>query len=92
MHPLKEQILVLFGLTIGLSDVEMGACLQCGSKFSAVPVTNHVLCFRFCSDAAVREAGEVDVRRMRDENVVSIRHPNADYLLLGEELAHVIGL
>ena len=66
--------------------------MQCDSKFSAVPETNHLLCFRFCLDAAVREAAEADVRRLRDENVVSIRHPNAEYLLLGEELALVIGL
>ena len=66
--------------------------MQCDSKFSAVPETNHLLYFRFCLDAAVREAAEADVRRLRDENVVSIRHLNADYLLLGEELAHVIGL
>ena len=70
----------------------MEACLQCDSKFSAVLETNHLLYFRFCLDAAVREAAEADVRRLRDENVVSIRHPNAEYLLLGEELDLVIGL
>lgn len=46
------------------------------------PVTNHLLYFRFCLDAAVREAAEVDVRRMRDENVVSIRHPYSEHLFL----------
>ena len=78
----KDQFLVPFGLTIGLSDVGMEACLQCDSKFSAVPETNHLLHFRFCIDAAVREAAEVDVRRLRDENVVSIRHPSAKHLFL----------
>ena len=47
------------------------------------PVTNHLLYFRFCLDASVREAAEVDVRRMRDENVVSIRGLSAEHLLLG---------
>ena len=81
----KDQFLVPFGLTIGLSDVRMGACLQCGSKFSAVPVTNHLVYFRFCLDAAVREAAEVDVRRMRDENVVSIRYLGVEHILHCEE-------
>ena len=81
---LEDQFLVPFGLTIGLSDADMVACLQCSSKFRGVPVTNHLLYFRFCLDAAVREAAEVDVRRLRDENVVSIRHPNAEHLLLGD--------
>ena len=49
------------------------------------PVTNHLLYFRFCLDAAVREAAEVDVRRMRDENVVSIRGLSAENLLLGSQ-------
>ena len=35
----------------------------------------------------MREAGEVDVKRMRDENVVSIRHPNAEHIHLGEEFS-----
>ena len=86
-RPLDEQCPLLFGLTIGLSDVEMGACLQCSSKFSAVPVTNHLLRFRFCLDAAMRKAGEDDVRRMRDENVVSTRYSDTEHPLLGEELS-----